>query len=248
MRMLAAAIAASLAATGANADTFSGSYAGIIGSLHLAGTTGRVNQYSGNSFGLFVVGYYPSSFGADLGDASIGGIVGYGWTTGRLYVGVDTDFSASFSKSKFQVSHPITLITTPPVAAGLYSDYTLSATIESDWLATARSRLGFVLSDNFMLYATAGIAAMDVNAETSLSAQATSQSGYVRINSIRFGPTMGAGLDFRINRQFNFRAEYQYAWMGNLDITNIGPHVGDLMTYRYNLDQHLLRIALTSPF
>ncbi|MFZ5691209.1 MAG: outer membrane protein [Pseudomonadota bacterium] len=248
MRILAVLLAANLAIGDAKADVFSGAYAGVIGSLNFAGTTGNVSQYSGPSFSLLVVGYYPSSLNADLNDFSIGGIFGYGRTIGRLYFGLEADVSASFGNSNFQVSHPITIITTPPVAAGVYSDYTLVSKFESDWYATARGRMGVIVSDSFMLYATVGLAAVDVDAEITLSAKATSRFGHVTANTIRFGPVLGVGTDFSINQKMNLRAEYQYAWIGNLDVTTIGPHVDDLITYRYNLDRHLLRIGITSNF
>jgi opacity protein-like surface antigen len=246
MRVAVAAVAALIASASAEASDFSGTFIGVIASQHIGAKTGvPANVPDRWSQGLFAVGYFPRFLDIDTSGPSGGVVLGHGWQNGRFYFGIEGDISLSDRSSSFSFSHPLAIIRNK-VAPGLYAGYTLQSTFQSDWFASARVRLGYAASDVFMLYATAGASAMD--AEISLAVNSYYNASATG-SSPRFGPIVGVGIDLKITPQINVRAEYLYSWFGDVDITVGGPLHPSLsqgLTYRYDLDQHILRLGLTA--
>lgn len=242
MRVAVAAVAALMASTSAEASDFSGTYIGVIASQHIGAKTG-VPAHVSERRGLYAIDYYPRFLDLDTSGPSGGIVFGHGRQNGRFYFGIEGDISLSDRSSSFSASHPYGLIRNPKVVPGIYPGYTIQSTFESDWFASARIRLGYAASDALMLYATAGASAMD--AEISLVVN-SDQNASVTGSSPRFGPIVGAGIDLKIAPAINLRGEYLYSWNGDVDLTAQGPLILDRITYRYNLDQHILRLGLTA--
>jgi opacity protein-like surface antigen len=243
MRVAVAAFAALIAAD-AEASDFSGTYFGIIASQHIGAKTGvPANVPDRWSRGLFAIDYYPRFLDLDMSGPSGGIVFGHGWQNGRFYSGIEGDISLSDRSSSSSFSHPLALIGNPKVAPGLYPGYTLRSTFQSDWFASARVRLGYAASDVFMLYATAGGSAMD--AEISLAVNSDHNASVTR-SSPRFGPIVGAGVEFKLAPAISLRGEYLYSWNGDVVLTTRSPLIMDTLTYRYDLDQHILRLGLTA--
>jgi opacity protein-like surface antigen len=76
--------------------------------------------------------------------------------------------------------------------------------VDLDWLATFRGRVGRLVSDDLLLYGTAGLAIAHAT-ET----EATSAKTYVNKNT-HFGVAAGAGAEWMLSNGVSLRAEALY--------------------------------------
>ena len=83
--------------------------------------------------------------------AVYGGQAGYNWQFGRAVTGLEIDFSAADIKGSNGVTETI------PFGGGTFTS-SLSLSERVQYLGTARARLGWLPTDNVLLYGTAGLA------------------------------------------------------------------------------------------
>lgn len=132
---------------------------------------------------------FPAS-SIDPSGALVGGTLGYNMQAGGWVWGIEGDFDWSWMKGDTACS-PGTCKT------------------ESDWLGTARARLGYAGWSNWMLYVTGGAAFADVTATNSTLATSASET--------MLGWTAGAGLEFGWLSNWSVKIEYLYADLGSFD-------------------------------
>ncbi|MGY8636564.1 hypothetical protein RAD15_29240 [Bradyrhizobium sp. 14AA] len=84
--------------------------------------------------------------------AVYGGHAGYNWQFGRAVTGLELDFSASDIKGSNSISE------TTALGGGGTRTVTLSLAENVKYLGSARARLGWLPTDNVLLYGTAGLA------------------------------------------------------------------------------------------
>lgn len=98
----------------------------------------------------------------------------------------------------------------------------------TDWLATARGRLGAYVHPGWLIYGTAGLAALGIESDAPAARDTA---------STRFGYTIGLGTEVTWHHVVVF-AEYLYA-----DFDRWGYYVG-ADQYRVDTDAHMLRLGL----
>ena len=131
-----------------------------------------------------------------------GGVdVGYNYQSGNFVLGVEADVVVSSMKDD--------------VASLVFGGSV--ATEKFPWLVTVRPRAGYAF-DNFLIYATGGLAVGAV--ETSIAT--TAPAAGVSDKSVRAGFVVGGGVEYAFSRQISVKAEYLYT---NLDTKQIafGP-------------------------
>jgi outer membrane immunogenic protein len=128
----------------------------------------------------------------------LGGFAGYNYQVGNIVAGAEADIGYSWEEGE---------------NAGFTS--------ESGVEGSLRARLGYVVSPNILLYATAGGAAKDL--EVSDSVTGTSD------NNTMLGWTAGGGADVMVTERVFGRAEYRYTDFGsdNFDVGATGADVSD---------------------
>lgn len=141
-----------------------------------------------------------------------------------------------FAGMNFQVA--------PQFVAGVEADFTLwnpggSALIaganyraDSDWQGTIRGRIGFNF-DNFLIYATGGIAFADVSFSGPGGGSDRTKIGYA----------LGAGVEARVTEQIFARAEYIYTAYGSDDYA-----LGPVQRINGDFDAHTLRVGVGVRF
>ena len=112
----------------------------------------------------------------------LGGFAGYNYQVGNMVAGAEADIGYSWEDGS---------------NAGLTS--------ESGVEGSLRARLGYVVSPNVMLYATAGGAAKDLEVS----------GGGVSDNNTMLGWTAGGGADIMVTEQVFGRVEYRYTDFGS---------------------------------
>jgi outer membrane immunogenic protein len=170
------------------AGQFGGGYIGVNGgaAYHTAHRTDVAaisfrNQWAQNSWG-----------------GTVGGHVGYNWTTCSTVWGVEFD-GAWASNNRFRDSSPAD----PTELGGLRTKF--------DGLATARLRSGVAL-DSMLLYVTGGVAA--VHLRTRYTHEHTPAGGGMQadanIQDWRWGWVAGFGTEWAWTRNWSFRSEVLY--------------------------------------
>lgn len=157
----------------------------------------------------FAVGTVPASI-ADNPRGVLGGIqYGTNWQFNRWVLGWDSDFSFTDIKASQAI------VTLP---AGVPT--TTSAEQKLDWFSTTRGRVGYLLTDNLLLYGTGGLASGRANASTFIS-QAGCPVGFCLAGSetkTKWGWAAGGGLEYAVGHWL-LRAEYLHYDLGDLDYT-----------------------------
>jgi outer membrane immunogenic protein len=171
----------------------------------------------------------------------IGGAeVGYNWQVGHFVLGFETDFSGwnmSSSAGVTGAGYPALALNSqqpsgttcpnnanlkfpncPPAVPG--TAFTSTTSTSSNWLFTARPRLGFA-NGNQLLYLTGGLAVTDVS-----FAQSILLTGYGQragtgptlagtTSSVQLGWTAGFGIEYALSWNWLIKAEYLYVSFPN---------------------------------
>ena len=122
----------------------------------------------------------------------LGGFAGYNYQVGNMVAGAEADIGYSWEEGE---------------NAGLTS--------ESGVEGSLRARLGYVVSPNILLYATAGGAAKDLEVS----------GGGFSDNNTMLGWTAGAGADVMVTENIFGRVEYRYTDFGSKDYAINGGSV-----------------------
>jgi outer membrane immunogenic protein len=160
-----------------------------------------VNTWSGPYAGV-TLGYgfagetEDETFGntIDTDGFLLGGFAGYNYQVGNIVAGAEADIGYSWEEGS---------------NAGLTS--------ESGVEGSLRARLGYVMSPNILLYATAGGAAKDLE---------VSGGGFSDSNTM-IGWTAGVGGDVMVTENIFGRVEYRYTDFGSDDFT-LGGTTGEV--------------------
>ena len=142
--------------------------------LYVGASVGYVNQQAGASFGPLTL---PSTDGSGV---IYGGSVGYNVQTGRWVYGIEGDWSGTSSEVD------------AGVCGGLCS-------VRSEWLATLRGRVGYLIEPRTLLFVTGGVAWSEMRGNI---------LGLVRSNETVTGWTVGAGSEFKLDGRWSVKAEY----------------------------------------
>jgi len=150
-------------------------------------------------------------------DASfIGGVqAGYNYQADELVYGVEVDisFAARNSGWKTSVSDPFAY-SNPPEQSFLRSKSNLN------WFSTLRGRLGYALSDEFMIYGTAGVAVGQVNVRSqegvTTSPTLLPEATWTNSKSFtRLGWAAGFGAEYALTENLSLKGEYLRVDLGS---------------------------------
>jgi outer membrane immunogenic protein len=158
---------------------------------------------------------------------------GYNWQFGHVVFGYESDISlVSASGSAFDIA---------PFNPTFRETFSMQA------LSTWRGRLGWLATPDWLIYATGGAAAADVNAGANGTATgvAWSQERWV------FGWTGGGGVEWRFARDYSLKAEYLHV---GFDQRQFGPGLGSavagpfIVDNRFKTSDDIVRVGLNMKF
>jgi outer membrane immunogenic protein len=159
---------------------WTGCYLGIEG----GGAWGRSDQIANGP-----VGFGSTTGGYDVSGGLVGGTAGCNYQVNNWVLGVEGDMSWADTSG--------TGTNVPPFVAG-----TVVGTREH-WLATIRGRVGFTPVERWLVYATGGFAAADVEATI-----ATAAVGSFADTQTRTGWTAGVGVETAFWGRWTAKLEY----------------------------------------
>ena len=102
--------------------------------------------------------------------------------------------------------------------------FTASATARINWLATFRARVGYLLSADFLVYATGGLALTRLSVSNSYADNWIYNGGAFGNSSVASnakGYVVGGGAEWAIARSWTVKAEYLRADFGSLTTSGI---------------------------
>lgn len=131
------------------------------------------------------------------------------------------------------------------------STYTIGETLERNWLATIRARLGVDVSPQLFVYATGGFAFGDADykiafEDTDYPIALTTGSN----DDTLTGWTAGVGGEFTMANGVSIRAEYLYVDLGDIDVrTDLsGDGWNDVLRANAEVTDNIVRIAVVFDF
>jgi outer membrane immunogenic protein len=154
--------------------------------------------------------------------------LGYNWQfVPRWLVGLEADINFADVRGSDNRTGTAT-------ASGGGTTFLPTATVTGDqkmtWFGTVRPRVGFLVEDNLLVYATGGLAFGHISSTTNLSETtctaplvcALPNTGAGSASSTRTGWTVGGGTELAVANHWSLKAEYLYVDLGDLTYVN-GP-------------------------
>jgi outer membrane immunogenic protein len=155
-----------------------------------------------------------------------GGQIGYNQQTGNWVWGLEADFEYLGLKGSragtFQF--PSTLPGGPIGPPAQF--FSVATSVSTNWLFTARPRLG-IASNNWLFYVTGGVAVGNEKfAQTIMLLVPFVENA--AFSTTRVGWTVGAGVEYALNRNWSIKGEYLYVDLGNVSTvgTIVPPAAG----------------------
>jgi outer membrane immunogenic protein len=139
-----------------------------------------------------VLGSVPLTGRANVNGIIGGGQAGYNWQQGRYVYGLEADIQGSDEHGSGSVC---------ALAACFNANYKL------DWFGTLRGRVGFLPTDQLLLYATGGLAYGHFASDSALPAT---------WGATKAGWTVGAGGEYAVDRNWSVKLEYLYMDLGDV--------------------------------
>jgi outer membrane immunogenic protein len=164
----------------------------------------------------------PRNF--DISSVRTGGYLGYDWQFAPQWVGgIEVDWAYA--------NKDVTTAGVPGCAINCFGapgPGVDKSSVKMGWDASARARLGYLVTPNLLAYGTGGIAwqRMQTSATCQFSlpdpicfAIAGTPFSTVTNSTTRTGWTLGGGLDARIGGNWLLRGEYRYSYFGTWNQT-----------------------------
>jgi outer membrane immunogenic protein len=177
-------------------------------------------------------------------DGFTGGFeAGYNWQPSYLLFGLEGDIES------FHLSGSAT--TGPILYHGGAGTFTLTSNASTDWLATARGRLGYV-AGSWLFYATGGAAFTDLHGNFSFAETAFGGSEAASLSSSKTGYTVGGGIETSLSREWSVKAEYLFVDFGT--VSAYGTAAGGVLiptqpfTHTMDLKANIARLGLNYHF
>lgn len=170
-----------------------------------------------------------------------GAQVGYNFQAGGLVFGVEADAQSLRLSASSSTRVNLT---------GAGWPVTVATSASSDWLVTARARLGFATS-NLLIYVTGGFAFADVEVGNSFTDTTWPTAASSSKSSTRSGWTLGGGVEMALGSNWTLKGEYLYVDLGSVSTTaTIAPsgYTANTLTTSTDLTAHVARAGINYKF
>jgi outer membrane immunogenic protein len=180
-----------------------------------------------------------------------GGQIGYLLQNGSIVAGFEASFD--WMRAKGSVSQSING-PNPRLGLAAGNNITINESVDARWLALFTGRVGFNMGAWYP-YVTGGLAVASLKHTYSyLDNIAPAFSNDYAATQVRFGPTGGAGLEWRWDNHWSLRAEYLYMAFDDVTgssqwiIAATGVPVGVYGQHKATFSEHLARAFLSYKF
>ena len=217
-------------------------WTGFYVGANLGGSLGRSNAnfvFAGTPFGSTSQGM----------DGVLGGVqAGYNWQYRRVVFGLEADIQATTQKGNSDLidfipgtagtpgtpAIPCIFIDGPntpcqpgtgiPAVPGIPGVSAVTGLVNYQnklpWFGTFRGRIGYTPAERWLIYATGGLAYGEVDTVTRLTIGGLSAA--ISTNAVKWGWTIGAGVEAAIGGGWTAKVEYLYIDFGNVTDAMVG--------------------------
>ena len=173
---------------------------------------------------------------------------GYNWRTGAVLLGAEADFNAFALRGSTSGTFPFPSTLPGGIIGPPTRTFTASTNASSDWLFTARGRLGWA-NDSVLLYGTGGLAVANVKVNQTIGLL----GGFAEnsaISATQVGWTVGAGAEFMIGNSWSVKGEYLYVDLGKASAAGVltPPFAGIAYSTTAHLTANIVRIGANYHF
>ena len=176
-----------------------------------------------------------------------GGTVGYNYQTGNWVIGAEADFGASTG------SQTVSGTTIYPCCSP--TAFTISQSLKTRWLFTARPRFGYAYG-KALFYVTGGLSLTDLNYQaifTDTFATAKENGG---VKKTKAGWNGGGGVEYDLGNKWSLKGEYLYSSFGRVtatstNLTAFSPSQSfptNVFTHSIYLKENALRFGVNYRF
>lgn len=176
-----------------------------------------------------------------------GGTVGYNHQSGSWVLGAEADFGALTGNKT------VSTTTTYPCCSP--TTFTVTQSVKTRWLFTARPRVGYA-AGNSLFYVTGGLAVTDIKYRalfTDTFATAAESGGESKNKA---GWTAGGGIEYKMNSAWSVKGEYLFAQFGRVtstssNLTAFTPPIAfpsNTFTHSIYLTEHMVRFGVNYRF
>jgi outer membrane immunogenic protein len=145
----------------------------------------------------------------------VGGQIGWNYQVGRVVWGIEADFQGADIKDSRNIDLPVG-----------FANVRTSATQKIDFFGTVRGRVGLTATDRLLVYATGGLAYANVedtgNVSEFFNSPVLGRQFRGSASDIRYGWTVGGGLEWAFAKNWSVKGEYLYYDLGSRP-TLVGP-------------------------
>jgi outer membrane immunogenic protein len=176
-----------------------------------------------------------------------GGQIGYNWQASSAgVIGLEADFEY------FGLKGSVSSGAVYPCCAP--SSFTITQNVKTDWLATFRARLGYLITPATLIYITGGGALTNLQGTFGFTDNFAAAAESGAFNTTKLGWTAGGGIEWAMASGWSAKAEYLFVsfptvttMSSNLTST-FGPAPANVFTHSADLDAHIVRVGLNYKF
>ncbi|MDP3832917.1 MAG: outer membrane beta-barrel protein [Hydrogenophaga sp.] len=216
-------------ASGAGEMDWRGSYLGIHGGHTSAHTRlSTTTKFVDSGYDLAAGTYFAASSVDAIAASGRGGLSpsadsaglswGRNWQAGPLVIGLEADLGSMKLRATRSAGSVY------PCCAPF--SYEVRQSIETDWLVTARGRIGYAFNRS-LLYATAGLALARVNVDARFTDNDPDARASTTLSTSQWGWALGLGYEHGLEDRWSFKAEVL-----NLDLGRASSTSNNLETSR----------------
>lgn len=169
---------------------------------------------------------------------------GYNWQTGNVLLGVEADLQAvhlNRATNSGAVPYP-----------GAALSFTVTSYGNSNWLFTARPRIGYVAPNNWLFYATGGLAVTKLQTDFAFDDNnGAEESG--KVNTIKAGYAAGGGIEAPLSNNLSVKADYLHVAFANTAGQSTASNLllgfpGQVFSHSSDLKADIFRVGLNYRF
>jgi opacity protein-like surface antigen len=167
---------------------------------------------------------------------------GYNWQTGNLLLGLEADLQAVHLNGATNSG----AVAYPGLPGGFF---TVTSYGNTDWLFTARPRIGFVAPNHWLFYATGGLALTRLQSDFSfIDTGGAAESG--KVGAVKAGYAVGGGIEAPLTDRLSVKAEYLYVDFANTAgaVTATNLPADQVFTHSSSLTADIVRAGLNYRF
>jgi outer membrane immunogenic protein len=218
--------------------------AGTIQNYFCSNVAGAANASAVNAAGT----------GSLSGSAFIGGgQIGFNVQNGGAVFGVEVDAQSFNLRASRQASGTFPVDFPPGISAG--TTFTVTSSVNTDWLLTARGRVGWAF-DNVLAYATGGVAVTTIRASHTYADNFVAPPGGAGAwngSATKVGYAVGGGVEWAAARSWTVKIEYLYLNFGSVNAagTIFNPDSGgyaQAIATSVDLTAHIARAGINFKF